>query len=321
MMPKREDLFEEGEYADVEKQLHRHVLYQVEEGDIVVVDARGDMTSGIFGDMMMTYFKGLKGAGVVIDGCVRDWAKVQKLGIPMWLRGVTPNYHAQTALMPMAVNVPVACGGVTVIPGDIIVADDDGAVCVPVALAEAMVKKAHKDHGWEEFSREKLLAGESLQALLPAAQGRLAGIRGLAGRSAAGRRSGTVRGSYQLVTEPSLRTRCGASHGRKLCLRDQRLVDLDAEARRVADAVAGAFERQHARGRARDCRSRDRARPASARLEPGEVRRRRPRSGPWRRCRSGRAGCAASGRRSGPRSSRRPSSPRSGRRHCRRRCG
>ncbi len=111
MMPRREDLFEEGEYADVETQLHRHVLYQVAEGDIVVVDARGDLASGIFGDMMMTYFKGLKGAGVVIDGCVRDWSKVQKLGIPMWLRGVTPNYHAQTVLMPLAVNVPVACGG------------------------------------------------------------------------------------------------------------------------------------------------------------------------------------------------------------------
>jgi regulator of RNase E activity RraA len=117
MMPKREDLFGEGEYADVEKQLHRHVLYQVEEGDIVVVDARGDMTSGIFGDMMRTYFKALKGAGGVIDGCVRNWAKVQQLGIPMWLKGVTPNYHAQTALMPLAVNVPGACSGVTVIPG------------------------------------------------------------------------------------------------------------------------------------------------------------------------------------------------------------
>ena len=167
MMPKREDLFEEGEYADVEKQLHRHVLYQAEEGDIAVVDARGDMSSGIFGDMMMTYFKGLKGAGVVIDGCVRDWSKVQKLGIPLWLRGVTPNYHAQTNLMPLAVNVPVACGGVTVIPGDIIVADDDGAVCVPVAFADEMVKKAHKDHGWEEFSRAKLLAGESLRRYYP----------------------------------------------------------------------------------------------------------------------------------------------------------
>lgn len=166
-MPKREDLIDEGEYADVEKQLHRHVLYQVEEGDVVVVDARGDMNSGIFGDMMSTYFKGLKGAGMVIDGCVRDWGKIQELGIPMWLRGVTPNYHAQTAIMPFAVNVPVACGGVTVMPGDIIVADDDGAVCVPVDLAEDMVEKAHKDHGWEEFSKEKLLAGESLQRYYP----------------------------------------------------------------------------------------------------------------------------------------------------------
>ena len=167
MMPKREDLIDEGEYADVETQLHRHVLYQVEEGDIVVVDARGDMTSGIFGDMMMTYFKGLRGGGVVIDGCVRDWTKVKALGIPMWLRGVTPNYHAQTNIMPFGVNVPVACGGVTVMPGDIVVADDDGAVCVPVALAEEMVAKAHKDHGWEEFSRQKLLAGESLKRYYP----------------------------------------------------------------------------------------------------------------------------------------------------------
>jgi regulator of RNase E activity RraA len=160
MMPKREDLFEEGEYADVEKQLHRHVLYQVEEGDIVVVDARGDMTSGIFGDMMMTYFKGLKGAGVVIDGCVRDWAKVQKLGIPMWLRGVTPNYHAQTVLMPLAVNVPVACGGVTVIPGDVIVADDDGVCVVRRADAASVLDKAKAREAAEESKRVRLAAGE-----------------------------------------------------------------------------------------------------------------------------------------------------------------
>jgi regulator of RNase E activity RraA len=166
-MPKREDMLDEGEYADVEKQLHRHVLYQVERGDMVVVDARADMTSGIFGDMMSTYFKGRGGAGMVIDGCVRDWGKIEKLDIPMWLRGVTPNYHAQTNLMPFAVNVTIACGGVTVVPGDIIVADDDGAVCVPVALAEDMIEKAHKDHGWEEFSRTKLLQGEQLQRYYP----------------------------------------------------------------------------------------------------------------------------------------------------------
>jgi regulator of RNase E activity RraA len=167
MMPKREDLIDESEYADVETQLHRHVLYQVEKGDMVVVDARGDMDSGIFGDMMMTYFKGLRGAGVVIDGCMRDRAAVEALDIPLWLRGFTPNYHTQTALMPSAVNVRIACGNTTVVPGDIIVADDDGAVCVPVALAEQMVEKAHRDHGWEEFCREKLLAGEPMQRYYP----------------------------------------------------------------------------------------------------------------------------------------------------------
>jgi regulator of RNase E activity RraA len=167
MMPKREDLIDEGEYADVEKQLHRHVLYQVDPGDVVVVDARGDLSSGIFGDMMMTYFKGRRGAGVVIDGCVRDIARIRQLDIPLWVCGATPNYHAQTNIMPYAVNVTIACGNVTVVPGDIIVADDDGAVCVPVALAEKMLEKAHKDHGWEEFSREKLLAGESLQRYYP----------------------------------------------------------------------------------------------------------------------------------------------------------
>ena len=68
-MPKREDLYGEGEYKDVEKQLHRHVLYHVERGETAgLVDARADMRSGVFGEMMMTYFKGQGGAGMVIDG-------------------------------------------------------------------------------------------------------------------------------------------------------------------------------------------------------------------------------------------------------------
>jgi regulator of RNase E activity RraA len=166
-LPKREDLYDEAEYADPEKQLHRHVLYQVEAGDVVVVDARGDMSSGIFGDMMSTYFKGRKGAGIVIDGCVRDYPNIQKLDIPVFLKGVTPNYHAQTNLMPWAVIVPISCGGVTVIPGDIIVADDDGAVVVPAALAEQVVEEASKHADWEEFSRMKLKLGEPLQRYYP----------------------------------------------------------------------------------------------------------------------------------------------------------
>jgi regulator of RNase E activity RraA len=166
-MPKREDLYPDAEYVAPERQLHRHALYHAQPGDIVVVDARGDLTSGVFGEMMMTYFKGRGGLGVVIDGAIRDSAEIKKLGLGLWLRGVTPNFHTQTNIFPFAVNVPVACGGVTVLPGDIIVADDDGAVVVPIALAPELAKKAGEHVEWEEFSRLKLSEGGDLRKYYP----------------------------------------------------------------------------------------------------------------------------------------------------------
>ncbi len=166
-MPKREDLYGEDEYADPEKQLHRHVLYHAQPGDIVVVDARGDMKSGIFGEMMLTYFRGRGGAGVVIDGCLRDFPHAKAIELGYWIRGLTPNFHTQTDLMPFAVNVPIACGGVLVMPGDIIVADDDGAVAVPAALAERVLDFASKHHEWEAFSKERLMEGGDLRRYYP----------------------------------------------------------------------------------------------------------------------------------------------------------
>ncbi len=166
-MPKREDLYGADEYADPEKQLHRHCLYHTQPGDIVVVDARGDMGSGIFGEMMLTYFKGRGGLGVVINGCIRDYPHCKDVGVGLWLQGVTPNFHTQTNLMPFAVNVPIACNNVLVMPGDIIVADDDGVVVVPVALAPELVKKAGEHHEWEEFSKIKLSEGGDLRKYYP----------------------------------------------------------------------------------------------------------------------------------------------------------
>jgi regulator of RNase E activity RraA len=166
-MPKREDLYPDAEYVDPERQLHRHALYHAQDGDVVVVDARADMTSGVFGEMMMTYFRGRGGLGVVIDGCIRDSAEIKKLGLGLWLRGVTPNFHTQTNIFPFAVNVPVACGGVTVMPGDIIVADDDGAVVVPIQLAPRLAEKATEHVEWEEFSRLKLAEGGDLRKYYP----------------------------------------------------------------------------------------------------------------------------------------------------------
>lgn len=166
-MPKREDLYPDAEYVDPERQLHRHALYHTRKGDVIVVDARADMTSGVFGEMMMTYFRGRGGIGAVIDGCIRDSAEIKKLGLGLWLRGVTPNFHTQTNIFPFAVNVPIACGGVTVVPGDIIIADDDGAVVVPIALAPQLAKKASEHVEWEEFARLKLAEGGDLRKYYP----------------------------------------------------------------------------------------------------------------------------------------------------------
>ncbi len=166
-MPKREDVYKVDEYADPELQLHRHVLYHTQPGDVVVVDARGDMASGVFGEMMLTYFKGRGGQGVIVDGCIRDYPKAKDLGLGLWLRGVTPNFHTQTGIFPFAVNAPVACGGVLVLPGDLIVADDDGAVVVPATLAPALLRAANVHAEWEDFARMRLAEGGDLRTYYP----------------------------------------------------------------------------------------------------------------------------------------------------------
>jgi regulator of RNase E activity RraA len=136
-------------------------------GDIVVVDARGSMTSGVFGDMMLTSFEAHGGKGVVIDGCIRDYPNVQKIDVGLWLRGVTPNYHTQTDIFPHEVNIPIACAGVFVVPGDIIVADDDGAVVVPQAWAAEVAEVSSQKAEWEVFSKIKLQEGGSLSKYYP----------------------------------------------------------------------------------------------------------------------------------------------------------
>jgi regulator of RNase E activity RraA len=167
-MPIREDVYAVGEYTDPELQLHRHALYHTRPGDIVCVDARGDMQSGVFGEMMLTYFAGAGGAGIVIDGCIRDFPQViEDLDIGLWIKGTTPNFHTQTNIFPFAVNVPIACGGRLVMPGDIIIADDDGAVLVPAKLAPQLVSAAQAHAEWEVFSKMRLSQGGHLRKYYP----------------------------------------------------------------------------------------------------------------------------------------------------------
>ena len=77
------------------------------------------------------------------------------------------NYHAQTNIIPFAVNVPIACANVLVIPGVIIVADDDGVVLVPAALAERLIDIAGQHVEWEEFARMRLSEGGDLRKYYP----------------------------------------------------------------------------------------------------------------------------------------------------------
>ena len=167
-MPKREDVHWGDEYAaSPERELHRRALIAAQPGDVVVVDARGSLSSGIFGEMMLTSFKAHGGKGLVIDGCIRDFPEVQPLDLGLWLKGTTPNFHTQTDIFPHAVNIPIACAGVFVVPGDVIVADDDGAVLVPLAMAQGIAQKASEKAEWEVFSRLKLEEGGALDKYYP----------------------------------------------------------------------------------------------------------------------------------------------------------
>src|SRR5690606_10284769 len=116
-----------------------------------------------------TYFAGKGGLGVVIDGCIRDAGPALDIDVGIWVRGFTPNFHAQTNIIPWGVNVPIACGEALVLPGDIIIADDDGAVVVPVAMAADLLARASAHAEWEEFARHRLAQGGDMRTYYPLA--------------------------------------------------------------------------------------------------------------------------------------------------------
>jgi regulator of RNase E activity RraA len=167
-MPQREDIASGLGQEHVEKVSALWAVFEtVQPGDILVVQAWGDAYTGCMGEMLITYFKGRGGAGIVVDGCIRDWPHVEPIGVPLWTRGFTPNYASQATLFPWAYNVPVACSRVLVVPGDIIIADDDGAVLVPINLAPAVVAATVAHEEWEVFSRIKLAEGGALTKYYP----------------------------------------------------------------------------------------------------------------------------------------------------------
>jgi len=169
-MPMREDIYSDAgvtqEYVERATALWA-VLDFIEPGDFLVAQAYGTLKSGVVGEMLAHHLHNRGGVGLVADGGVRDSNRVSKIDLPIWSLGPTAHYASQGELLPWGYHVPVAVGGVLVLPGDIMIADDDGAVVVPIAKAEQVLEASAHHEAWEEFSRLRLAQGGALRRYYP----------------------------------------------------------------------------------------------------------------------------------------------------------
>lgn len=142
-------------------------------GDVLVIDGKGDRSSALMGTIMMTACQQLGLAGVVIDGAARDSLELEEMGFPVFCVGTNPN--GPTKNVPGRIGHPVSCGGVTVHPGDLVVADADGVVVVERDRAEALLPLARKKVRDEAARIAQIKEGNASAPWLPAAL-RAAGV-------------------------------------------------------------------------------------------------------------------------------------------------
>jgi 2-keto-4-pentenoate hydratase/2-oxohepta-3-ene-1,7-dioic acid hydratase in catechol pathway/regulator of RNase E activity RraA len=162
-VPNREDLFTShgGGYN-----AQKRAFDAVEEGEVLVIEARGETGSGTLGDVLAIRAHARGAAGIVTDGGVRDAEAVASVGIPVWSNGAHPAVLGRKHV-PWDVDVTIGCGGTTVQPGDIVVGDSDGVIVIPPALAEEVADAALAQEEEDAWVAEQVAAGHPVDGLFP----------------------------------------------------------------------------------------------------------------------------------------------------------
>ncbi|TCJ19980.1 ribonuclease activity regulator RraA [Rubrobacter taiwanensis] len=163
--PTREDVGFEVEY-DNETNVQRLAVEAIGEDEVLVIDARGETRAASFGHILATRIKNRGAAGLVSDGALRDTPAFREMEFPTYIKAP----HATTSSVvhyPVDMNVPVGCGGVLVMPGDVVVGDAEGVVVIPARIAESVAQDAFEQELLEEFVLSKVRAGSSIKGVYP----------------------------------------------------------------------------------------------------------------------------------------------------------
>jgi len=163
-VPAREDLATPASWGSPIST--RAAIEDMPAGCIAVVDAMGVADAGIFGDILCARMQKRGVAALVTDGVVRDQAGVLATGLPVWCNGAAAP-PSVAGLTFVAWQQPIACGGVAVFPGDVVVVDDDGAVLIPAALLEEMLILAPEQERLETWIMAEVDKGAALPGLYP----------------------------------------------------------------------------------------------------------------------------------------------------------
>jgi regulator of RNase E activity RraA len=164
-IPTREDLKKRvaaGELPD----LQARAFAELARGDVLVIEAGGDLRASVFGDIMATYAMVQGAAAIVIDGCVSDQEAIGKLDLPVFARGNAAT-SASLFLHFTEMGGPVGCDGVGVMQDDILVGDGNGVVLVPAAHAQAVADAAFEREEFEAYIVDRIKAGAPLIGTYP----------------------------------------------------------------------------------------------------------------------------------------------------------